>query len=217
MYDIRFKSPSTTIVSGPSNSGKTSLVFDILRRGDELLEKPKCLQNVIYYYKQWQNGFDELNKDVKLQFINKVPSIANITEKTEGFSQIGGSLIVIDDFMQELTRDVSVLFSTLSHHLNITVFLMTQNLFSKNPVFRDISLNATYNIIFKNPRDSSQISHFARQYAPGKAKMILDIYKEATQKPHSYLLFDNHQEMRDGIRIRSNILQEGGNPVLVWN
>ena len=94
---------------------------------------------------------------------------------------------------------------------------MTQNLFSKNPVFRDISLNATYNIIFKNPRDSSQISHFARQYAPGKAKMILDVYKKATQKPHTYLLFDNHQEMRDEVRIRSNILQEGGNPVLVWN
>ena len=60
-------------------------------------------------------------------------------------------VVVIDDFMQELTKDVSLLFSTFSHHLNVTVFLLAQNLFLKNPVFRDISLNATYHFIFKNP------------------------------------------------------------------
>ena len=216
MHDVRFKTPSTTIISGPSNSGKTSLLFKILRRGEELLEYPKCLQNILYYYKQWQPGFDELSAEMNIIYVNSVPSVDNIREKTQDFSQTGGSIIIVDDFMQELTTDVSVLFSTLSHHLNITVFLLTQNLFSKNPVFRDISLNATYNIIFKNPRDASQITHFAKQYAPGKASFIMAAYKDATKKPHSYILFDNHQVMSDDVRIRSNILQENHDPVKVW-
>ncbi len=108
-------------------------------------------------------------------------------------------MVVIDDFMQELTKDVSILFSTLSHHLNVTVFLLTQNLFSKNLVFRDISLNATYNFKLKNPRDSSQISHFGCQYAPGKSSFITSVYEKATHLPHSYILFDNHQETPNSI------------------
>lgn len=215
-YDTRFKCPSTTVLSGPSNSGKTSLVFNILKQGNEILSDPRCLQNIVYYYKQWQGGFDALSDHLHVKFLNKVPTSGNIIENTEDFTHSGGSVMIIDDFMQELTKDISVLFSTHSHHLNITVFLLTQNLFSKNPVFRDISLNSTYNIIFKNPRDSSQISHFARQYAPGKSTFIVNVYKQATRKPHSYLLFDNHQETEDDIRIRSNILEESGDPVTVW-
>lgn len=215
-YDTRIKCPSTTTVSGPSNSGKTSLVFNILQNGDKILSDPRCLQNIIYYYKQWQKSYDEALKHVKITFVNQVPNTADMIDRTEEFAHSGGSVLVIDDFMQELTKDVSLLFSTLAHHLNITVFLLTQNLFSKNPVFRDISLNSTYNIIFKNPRDSSQISHFARQYAPGKASFVVEVYRQATKKPHSYLLFDNHQETDDDIRIRSNILEENGEPTISW-
>ena len=182
LFDVRFRCPSTAILSGPSNSGKTTLVYEILKHARHIFHDPRCIQNVIFFYKQWQNIYDIMQQELKIDFINSVPTIDVLKEKTQEASGDGGSIVIIDDFMQELTKDVSVLFSTLSHHLNIVVFLMTQNLFSKNPVFRDISLNATYNIIFKNPRDASQISYFARQYAPGKTQLIVDMFKRATKK-----------------------------------
>ncbi len=171
---------------------------------------------IVFFYKQWQRLYDKMLESFYISFVNEIPTTERIKHLSQPYSNRGGSVLVIDDFMQELTKDVSILFSTLSHHLNITVFLLTQNLFSKNPVFRDISLNATYNFIFKNPRDSSQISHFGRQYAPGKSSFITSVYDKATHLPHSYILFDNHQETPNSIRLRSNILAENG-PVRVWS
>jgi hypothetical protein len=215
MFDVRFRCPSTTLVSGPSQSGKTSLVLNILNRGNQYFRDPRCLQNILFYYKEWQPKYGEFDAALKIQFINAVPTAAEVREKTAMFQSHGGSLIIIDDLMQDVTQDVSVLFTAQSHHLNITVFLLTQNLFPKNSNFRDISLNATYLILFKNPRDVSQISNFARQYAPGKSKLITDVYRQATAEPHSHILFDNHQHTPDIVRIRSNIIPNDS-PMEVW-
>jgi hypothetical protein len=116
-----------------------------------------------------------------------------------------GSIIVIDDFAQQLNKDTIDIFSRISHHTNSVIILLTQNLFSKNPVFREISLNSTYIVLFKNPRDASQISTFARQFAPGK-RYIIDAFRDITSLPYSYVLFDHHQATDDEIRIRTRIL-----------
>jgi hypothetical protein len=214
MFDPRFRCPSTCVIAGPSQSGKTSLVVNILSNNDNMFQNPKCIQKIIWYYKEWQPLYDKLNMNIN--FTNKMPTIDNIKENVQEYSKKGGSIIVLDDFMQTLTPDIGVLFTTLSHHLNINVFLLTQNLFGRNPIYRDISLNSTYIILFKNPRDSSQISNFAKQYAPGKAHIIKLIYKKATTNPHSHLLFDTHQNTPDNLRIRSNILARN-EPINVWS
>lgn len=90
--------------------------------------------------------------------------------------------------------------------MNAVVLLLTQNIFQKNAKFRDVSLNATYVVIFKNPRDKTQISSFSRQFSPGNSKYIVKAYEALTAKPHTYLLFDSHQQTDDQIRIRTNIL-----------
>jgi hypothetical protein len=46
-----------------------------------------------------------------------MPTIDNIKENVQEYSKKGGSIIVLDDFMQTLTPDIGVLFTTLSHHL----------------------------------------------------------------------------------------------------
>jgi len=61
---------------------------------------------------------------------------------------------------------VSQLFTKESHHRNISLVLFTQNMFHQGPSSRDISLNRKYIVVFKNPRDKSQIVHVARQVYP---------------------------------------------------
>jgi DNA polymerase III delta prime subunit len=215
-FDVRFKNPSTFILAGPSQSGKTTFVLNLLRQIGSFFTTPECQKNIIYYYKEWQELFDLIQaENIIHQWVNEVPSAEDFKARTFLHKNSGGSVVVIDDFAQELGPDVQNIFSVLAHHLNTTVILLTQNIFSKNRVFRDISLNATYIVIFKNPRDASQISHFARQFAPSNYRYIVDAFKECTKSPYSYMLFDHHQASIDSIRVRSHILPKE-NPMRVW-
>jgi hypothetical protein len=216
MFDTRFKNPSAFLLGGVSQSGKTTFAFNILRNIKVLFEDPRCRQNIIYYYNQWQTSFDAFRKEnIVKSWVDKLPTADKVKEVTALYKDRGGSVLVIDDFAQELTPDIVDLFSILCHHTNSVVILLTQNIFSKNRVFRDISLNSTYVVLFKNPRDASQITSFARQFAPGKTKYIVEAFKEATSKPYSYMLFDFHQSTPEEIRVRSRVLPHDG-PMVAW-
>ena len=216
MFDMRFRNPSSFILGGASQSGKTTFTFNILRNIDILFQDPRCQQNVIYFYKTWQKSYEIFDKEkIVTSWVNRLPTAQDVEKETAVYKDRGGSIIVIDDFAQDLTKTILDLFAVLCHHTNSVVFLLTQNIFSKNKVFRDISLNSTYVVLFKNPRDASQISSFARQFAPGKNSDIVDMFKLATKAPHSYVLFDFYQSTPDNLRVRSRVLPHEG-PLNVW-
>ena len=58
------------------------------------------------------------------------------------------------------------LFTKGSHHRNVSVVFLAQNLFPKNKFARTMSLNAHYIVLFKNPKDTSQFANLARQMYP---------------------------------------------------
>jgi len=57
-------------------------------------------------------------------------------------------------------------FTKISHHRNVSVVYLTQNLFNKNKYARTISLYAHYLVLFKNPRDATQFATLAATSAP---------------------------------------------------
>jgi hypothetical protein len=215
-YDLRFRNPSSFLLGGVSQSGKTSFTLNMLRNIDYLFQDPRCKQNIIYFYNQWQHLYENFKREnIVKEWINKLPTEDDVKEKTLFYRDRGGSVIVIDDFAQEVNKDIANIFAVLCHHTNSVVILLTQNIFSKNKVFRDISLNSNIVVLFKNPRDKSSIVNFARQFSPGNNTYIVEAYKDATNKAYSYLLFDLSQSTPDNIRIRSNILP-GELPMCVY-
>ena len=102
-------------------------------------------------------------------------------------------------------KSITSLFTKGSHHRNISVIYIVQNLFDSNKNHRTISLNAHYLIIFKNPRDASQIVHLAKQMYPGQSKYVQEAFTLATNNPHGYLLVDLKQTTPDSLRMRSHI------------
>jgi hypothetical protein len=216
MYDLRLRFPFSWIVCGGSGSGKTTHVLNFLSQFYTLVaNEPKC-RNIIYYYNHWQPAFTEFEKqNIITHWVQGVPTLEDISERVNPFTEHGGSMVIIDDFAHMLPPTITELFTVVSHHANCGVILLSQNLFEKNPVFRQISLNSTYFSVFKNPRDGMQIAAFARQLNPTNWKFIIDSYKEATKKPHTYLFFDNHQKTCDELRIRSNILPHEA-PMRIW-
>ena len=75
-FDLRFKNPSSFILAGSSQSGKTTLTFNILRNIETLFTDPRCRNNVIYFYNQWQKSYDLFRKeDIVKEWINLISSL----------------------------------------------------------------------------------------------------------------------------------------------
>lgn len=103
------------------------------------------------------------------------------------------------------TKAVCELFTKGSHHKNISVILITQNVFHQGKYCRDISLNCKYLVLFKNPRDKSQVFPLARQVFPENPSSFVKVYKEATSKPYGYLFLDLTQTTNDVLRFQTDI------------
>ena len=115
------------------------------------------------------------------------------------------TLLIIDDLMSQADDRVENIFTKLSHHMNVSVLFLTQNLFFKSKQARTISLNSHYIVVFKNARDALQISNLARQMYPGHSKYMVEAFKDATSGPYGYLLIDMKPYTEETYRLRTNI------------
>ena len=100
---------------------------------------------------------------------------------------------------------VDKIFTKFSHHRNISIIYLSQNLFYKSKQNRTMSLNAHYLVIFKSPRDQNQLATLARQMYPGNSKFLIEAFKDATQQPYGYLLINLKSDTEERLRIRTNI------------
>ena len=94
---------------------------------------------------------------------------------------------------------------TYGRHLNLSVVFVSQNLFHTGKKCRTISLNSTYIVVFKNPRDQTQIHRLACQMFPSKPKFLQAAYEEETKDPYRYLFLDFHPNSLEFARVRGNI------------
>lgn len=121
------------------------------------------------------------------------------------FSDLRPRLVIIDDLMNETNSDIVDLFTKGSHHFNVSIMYVTQNIFNQGKGRRTISLNAHYIVAFKNPRDRIQIQTLSRKVRPDNNRYIQEAYKDATDEAFGYLLFDLKQSTPDLYRYRTKI------------
>ena len=146
---LKYKHPFSMMVSGPTGSGKTIFVFDLLTHLPQLVTGLHSAK-VLYCYGAWQERFTQAPAGV--EFHDGFPS---------DYLDRSADLIVLDDLMEELSKDknLTALFTKTSHHSNISVIFVTQNLFFQSKEMRTISLNCHYIVLLKNPRDRQQTGY----------------------------------------------------------
>jgi len=72
-------------------------------------------------------------------------------------------LAILHDLLNDVHfKQVCDLYTEGSHHRNITVILITQNLFHQGRYCRDISLNEKYLVLLKNVREKNQFMFLDR-------------------------------------------------------
>lgn len=181
-------------MAGPSGSGKTELLTQILQ--SSIIDPPP--DNIIYCYSRWQDRFNSM---VGIQFNEGLMDVDTLDSTKR-------NLIILDDLMTKCEKDSSILnlFTVDSHHKNLSVFFLTQNLFSQGRYSRSISLNAHYMILLNSPRDRSQINFLSRQMFPSNPKFLVECYEDATSKQFGYLFLDFKQTTDNKFRVQTGIL-----------
>ena len=201
---FQFRTPCSVLIVGPSGSGKTVFTTRLLTDNLDLFStRPDRIK---YCYGSWQKSFETLKK-TGVTFSAGVPTERDLYK---WFPK--GGLLVMDDLMTEGNNDKSVLdiFTKHSHHRNITVLYLCQDMFPPGKFAKSISRNAHYIVAFKNPRDQLGMRNMALQAFPRKWQSVLDVFRRATSRPFGYLVLDLHPASSDDARLLSHLLKEEG-------
>ena len=173
---IKFSAPTTIILSGTTSCGKTTWLKRLLN--DNLFDiSPK---RIVYCYGVWQKIFNHMKG---VEFFEGLP------DAFEQFADDKHNLIIIDDLQDEVCKSKAVenLFTRESHHKNLSVIYITQNIFYQGKHSRTIALNTHVTVLFRNPRAASQIKILKSQTG---IKRLYEAYEDATKNDYGYLVVD---------------------------
>ena len=201
MHDIRFKENFKIFVCGPSRCGKTVFIKDLLQNIPSITKQN--ISKVIYVYKVWQQIFEDMKLQGLIDFFLKEEE--NIVEKIKKLSFGEYSLVIFDDLINSKNlEEISNLFVVDGRHSNYSMIFTSQRMFVNNEYFRQISNNCDYIVVFKNPRNYSEIRTLAQQLTPMSLD-LLEIYTKATKDPFTYLLINLTQECNEDVKFLSHL------------
>ena len=201
---FQFEHPFTCMVAGMTGSGKTVWVQSLLTQAYRIINLPP--EKIVWCYSQWQPAYMEMLVTVpNIEFVKGIPTAL---EQDAYFSVNKRNLIVFDDQMIDAGKDQRIvnLFTRGSHHRNLSVVYIVQNVFHQGRGSRSISLNSHYLVLFKNPRDKLQILTLAKQMYPSETAWFIKEYEEAVRRPYGYLFVDLRPTTPDRCRLRTNVL-----------
>ena len=209
MPQLPIRHPSTVLIAGPTGSGKTQFLAQLLTTKYCIVPSP---DRIIWVYGEWQAAYDELTARLGSRIL--FTKDCDTEQIYESLDPQVRNLLVLDDQMgsdavgQGSGSSIAKFFTQGSHHRNLTVVYIVQNLFNKDRVMRTVSLNSHYIFLFKNPRDNSQIRTFASQMFPNNSRFLVDAFRDATSESYGYLLADCHKDTPEVLRARTNVMSK---------
>ena len=191
------------MVTGPSGSGKTEWTRKLLLTS--LIHPPP--ERILWCFGQWQSLYEDLQK--RIPWIEFVHGILDYLNSPQFINPGKWNLIIFDDLMTEGKCDqrIADLFTKGSHHRNISIVYLTQNVFPQGKACRDIALNTQYLVLFNNPIDRQQAATLARRIYPSTSAMFMKRFEGATSQPYGYLVIDLKSSTSEQDRLQTDIFE----------
>ena len=173
--------PSDTfrmLICGNSGSGKTNLLYHMLMKPllyyDEIFLYARNLEQD--KYKRLMKKMREMSHKLGYEILNV--SNDEITPVKEMDYEDNQKLVIFDDYVCDKNQRQIVDYFIQGRHKNCSVIYLSQS-FYKTP--KDIRLNCSHYCLYEFPssREANRIS--------SELGVDKNVYKEATQKPFSFL------------------------------
>ena len=107
---------------------------------------------------------------------------------------------------------IADLFTKGSHHRNISIVYLTQNVFPQGRACRDIALNTQYLVLFNNPINRQQVATLARRIYPSTCATFMRKFEDAMARPYGYLVLDLKSSTSEQDRLQTDIFVDQQSP-----
>ena len=193
--------PFSMLCASNSGAGKSILIRDLLVKHYQLFDKP--LTEIVWLYHQ--NAKDEklmnylkTNLTIPISFVEGFPADAVANGSLFDCSPDDLKCIVLDDVVISALRSPVFinLFTILSHHSNLVVIAILQNLHadtaSQRQIMNNVIRNVSYIVLFPDRRQMSACKQVARTYFNGEEKLLLEPFKFLIdgKEKHNYMVID---------------------------
>src|SRR3569832_227418 len=201
--DITWSHPFNCLVSAPTKSGKTEFVKKLVINLDNIVSPAP--RKIYWCYTEWQNTYEDLKmKCPNVQILEGMPDF----ELLKSHPNIP-KLLIMYDMMEEMKKDsvaLNRLFTRGSHHWNLSIIHIIQNLFYQGG--RTSRINAQYIVLLYNPADRLQVQTLGRQLFPSAKNYFEEAFIDATNEPYGYMLIDLNPATPDNCRLRTGIFPD---------
>ena len=210
-YNIQLDQYFKIFISGPSKSGKSYFVGELLSNLEGFTKKKPS--QIIYIFSFWQKKFEEIRQlnlvDVFLQ------GGSELEQRLSQFTSNQDTLLIFDDQMnnKETLQYIANLFSVEARHTKLSLIFISQKIFFNSDSLRSIRENSDYWILFKNPKNVASVGYISSQMT--KNSTLANIFTAATEKAHSYLFIDTRQEASSYTQYLSSLFNRS-HSVISW-
>ena len=224
--DQRLVTPFNLMVSGPSQSGKSHWIEKFLTHRDLLMDIQP--QKIFLIYSIYQPAYERmLSKNLINKVIKGLPKdYMTIENMVMPFSDKGGSMIIIDDGLNDLDGNVVKMFEQLSNNAKCSIIFVTQNLFVDSNIYRRISKQSHYLCLMPNPRNRQELRSLAMQISFCNPKFVYHSYEDAIKMKktidgkvgYGYLLVDLKVSERSNpiCKLKTNIFPNEQEPLTIY-
>ena len=181
---------------GPSETGKSQLIFNWLKNGTF---QPKS-DKIFFFHQNYQPLYDVMQKEIEnLEFVRGVNFEIIDSLKNNGTKY----LLIFDNSCEEICNSKAFVdISTAGRHRGLCTIYIKHNLFHQSKLGRDVELQNTHIVLFKSPRDVMQVNTLSTQLGLGSG--LVDWYRDAASVPFGHFLIDFSPRTVDRLRYCTN-------------
>ena len=201
LKEMTFQHPFSMMVTGPSGSGKTEWTRKLLL--SSLVQPPP--ERILWCFGQWQPLYEDLQK--RIACIELIQGIPDYLDNSQFIDPSKRNLIIFDDLMTDAKCDqrIADLSTKGSHHRNISILYLTQNVFPQGKACRDITLNTQYFVLFNNLINRQQVDTLERRIYPSTSVSFMRKFEDAMARPYGDLVLDLKSSTSEQDRLQTDI------------
>lgn len=206
--ELKIAVPTTIILAGPTQTGKSTIIRKLIKYQDRMFRKP--FDRILYFYDTRTKDYDAMEDEIpNIKFIK---GLQEDKIAAENFDSQQNNLVIIDDLGKTSLNSLEVdkLFTQTMHHRNVTVILVLHKLVGQHSKYGvEIVENAKCYIFTKHRPASGNVACLGRRIFPNYKDFVSDAYEQVCRSPHyTHMMVDCGSDVRMELAVRQNIFPE---------